>query len=222
MTASRDRARPAETTKHNGHHPARRVPEPRKPQDIPAAEPKVPPQPSGRFGRAAGALRFAGRLAMGPPQAMMQLTPGASLEMLRIALGKSHVEPGKGDHRFADQAWQQNPAFRRAMQAYLYLGASADDVVDSLGVDGMAAERVRFALMLVREAMAPTNNFWTNPAAVKRCSDTGGRSVWRGAVNLTRCATTACRRWSTAGRSSWARTSRSRPARSSTGPRSSS
>jgi polyhydroxyalkanoate synthase len=186
MTASRDRARPAETTKHNGHHPARRVPEPRKPQDIPAAEPKVPPQPSGRFGRAAGALRFAGRLAMGPPQAMMQLTPGASLEMLRIALGKSHVEPGKGDHRFADQAWQQNPAFRRAMQAYLYLGASADDVVDSLGVDGMAAERVRFALMLVREAMAPTNNFWTNPAAVKRCYDTGGRSVWRGAVNLTR------------------------------------
>ena len=101
----------------------------------------------GLLGQAAGALRFAGRLAMGPPQAMMQLAPGASLEMLRIALGKSHVEPGKGDHRFADQAWQQNPALRRAMQAYLYLGSSVDDVVDSLGLDGMAAERVRFALI---------------------------------------------------------------------------
>ena len=53
------------------------------------------------------------------------------------------------------------------MQAYLYLGSSVDDVVDSLGLDGMAAERMRFALMLAREAMAPTNNFWTNPAAVK-------------------------------------------------------
>jgi polyhydroxyalkanoate synthase len=140
----------------------------------------------GLLNQAAVAMRLAGRLAMGPAQAMTQLAPGASLEMLRIALGKSHVEAGKGDHRFTDQAWQQNPALRRAMQAYLYLGASVDDVVDSLGVDGTAAERVRFALMLVREAMAPTNNFWTNPAAVKRCYDTGGGSVWHGAVNLTR------------------------------------
>ena len=131
--------------------------------------------------RRLGALRFAGRLAMVPPQAMAQLAPGASLEMLRIALGKSHVEPGKGDHRFTDQAWQQNPAFRGAMQAYLFFGSSVDDVTDSLGLDGRAAERVRFALMLVREAMAPTNYFWTNPAAVKRCYDTGGLSVWRGA-----------------------------------------
>ena len=130
------------------------------------------PAKKGLLGQAAGALRFAGRLAMGPPQAMMQLAPGASLEMLRIALGKSHVEPDKRDHRFVDEAWQQNPVFRRAMQAYLYLGASVDDVTDSLGLDGMAAERVRFALELVREAMAPTNNFWTNPEAVKRCYDT--------------------------------------------------
>ena len=72
------------------------------------------------------------------------------------------------------------------MQAYLYLGSSVDDVVDSLGLDGLAAERVRFALMLAREALAPTNNFWTNPAAVKRCYDTGGLSAWHGAVNLTR------------------------------------
>jgi len=140
----------------------------------------------GLLGQAAGALRFAGRLAMGPPQAMMQLAPGAGLEMLRIALGKSQVEPEKGDHRFADQAWQQNPALRATMQAYLYLGSTVDDVVDSLGLDGKAAERMRFALILAREAMAPTNYFWTNPAAVKRCYDTGGLSVWRGAVNLAR------------------------------------
>jgi polyhydroxyalkanoate synthase len=45
---------------------------------------------------------------------------------------------------------------------------------------------MRFALIQVREAMAPTNYFWTNPAAVKRCYDTGGLSVWKGAVNLVR------------------------------------
>ena len=93
----------------------------------------------GLAGQAAGALRFAGRLAMGPPQALTQLAPGASLEMLRIALGKSHVEPDKRDHRFVDEAWQRNPAFRRAMQAYLYLGSSVDDVTDSPIFFGSAA-----------------------------------------------------------------------------------
>ena len=117
---------------------------------------------------------------------MMQFVPGAAVELARIGLGRSQIGPGKGDRRWADQAWQQNPALRGAMQAYLYLGSSVDDVVDSLGLEGLAAERLRFALMLAREALAPTNNFWTNPAAVKRCYDTGGLSVWHGAANLAR------------------------------------
>jgi len=144
------------------------------------------PAKKGLLDQAGGALRFAGRLAMGPPMAMMQLAPGAWMETLRIALGKSHIQPEHGDHRFADQAWQQNPALRATMQAYLYFGGEVDDVVDSLGLDGMTAERIRFALILAREAMAPTNFFWTNPAAVKRCYDTGGLSVWRGTVNMAR------------------------------------
>ena len=105
MTASRDRALPAETRKHNGHHPAPRVPEPRKPQDMPAAEPKVPPEPeippqrSGLFGRAAGALRFVSRLAAGPAAgACCSPRPASASRLLRIALGRSQVEPGKGDH----------------------------------------------------------------------------------------------------------------------------
>ncbi len=138
------------------------------------------------LGEAAGALRSAGRLAMRPPQAMMQFVPGTAVELARIGLGRSPIGPAKGDRRWADQAWQQNPALRKAMQAYLYLGSSVDDVVDSLGLEGLAAERLRFALMLAREALAPTNNFFTNPAALKRCYDTGGLSVWHGVANLTR------------------------------------
>jgi polyhydroxyalkanoate synthase subunit PhaC len=149
-------------------------------------QPGTRPAPArkGLLGRAAGALQFAGRLAMGPPGAMLQSAPSTGLELLRIALGRSQIGPEKKDKRFADQAWQQNPALRATMQAYLYWGSGVDDVVASLGLEGMAAERVRFALIQVREAMAPTNYFWTNPAAVKRCYDTGGLSVWKGAVNL--------------------------------------
>jgi len=169
MSATRDQM-PLVETSPNGHQPA-------------AGE---APAEKDLFRRAAGALRVASRLAMGPPQAILQLTPATWAEMLRIAIGKSDIEPDKRDKRFADQAWQQNPALRATMQAYLYFGGMADDVVDSLGLDGMTAERMRFALELVREAMAPTNFFWTNPAAVKRCYDTGGLSVWRGAVNMFR------------------------------------
>jgi polyhydroxyalkanoate synthase subunit PhaC len=169
MTATRDQV-PLVETSPNGDQPA-------------AGE---APAKNGLFRQAAGALRAAGRLAMGPPQAMLQLTPAAWAEMLRIGLGQSDIEPDKRDRRFADQAWQQNPALRATMQAYLYFGAEVDDAVDSLGLDGVAAERMRFALELAREAMAPTNFFWTNPAAVKRCYDTGGLSVWRGAVNMYR------------------------------------
>jgi polyhydroxyalkanoate synthase subunit PhaC len=171
MSAPQDQV-PLVETSPNGRNPA-----------VPA----VPaPAKKGLLGRAAGGLRLAGRLTMGPPQAMLQIAPAAWAETLRIALGKSDIEPDKRDKRFADQAWQQNPALRATMQAYLYSGGEVDDVVDSLGLDGIAAERIRFALILAREAMAPTNFFWTNPAAVKRCYDTGGLSVWRGAVNMAR------------------------------------
>ena len=83
------------------------------------------------LGRAAGALRIAGRLAIEPPQALSQLAPDAALELLRIAVGRSQIEPEKKDRRFADQAWQQNPVLRATMQAYLYWGAGVDDVVAS-------------------------------------------------------------------------------------------
>ena len=114
----------------------------------------------------------------------MRDTPGTARELLRIALGKSQVAPDKGDKRFADPAWQEHLLYRRALQAYLYLGSRVDPYVDSLGIEGVNRERARFALMLAREAMAPTNFLMTNPAALKRSYDTAGGSVLRGMANM--------------------------------------
>ena len=69
------------------------------------------------------------------------------------------------------------------MQTYLYLGSGVDGVVDSLGVEGVNAERARFALTLVREALAPTNFLLGNPAALKRFNDTRGGSIRSGIAN---------------------------------------
>ena len=123
---------------------------------------------------------------MREPLTLARDTPGAARELLRIALGKSQVAPEKGDKRFADPAWRENPLYQRAMQTYLYYGSRVDPFIDSLGIEGVNRERARFALALVREAMAPTNSFLTNPAALKRMFDTGGASAGRGMANMAR------------------------------------
>ncbi|MGD0608846.1 MAG: alpha/beta fold hydrolase [Streptosporangiaceae bacterium] len=153
----------------------------------PAAAKAVPgPAPFGGFGLrvASSALRFLGQQAVRQPQALLRNVPEAGGELLRIGLGKSEVAPEKGDKRFADPAWRENLLYRATMQAYLSLGAAADSYVDDLGIEGMSGERVRFALMLLREALAPTNTFLGNPAAIKRAFDTGGGSVRKGISNL--------------------------------------
>ena len=103
--------------------------------------------------------------------------------MLKISLGKSEVAPQKGDKRFTDPAWQQNPLLRATMQSYLTWGTGMERYIDNLGMTGMGVERLRFGAVLLRESMAPTNFLAANPAAVKRFYDTGGASLRGGLAN---------------------------------------
>jgi polyhydroxyalkanoate synthase subunit PhaC len=196
---------PLAETSPNGRHPAGSRagpsgpgPEPPGPEHGDLAESAVHlaggavaaalgPGPLTGFGlrQAAGVLRLAGRQAVREPQALLRGAYGAGHELLRIVLGKSEVAPDKGDKRFADPAWRENSVFRAVMQTYLYLGSGVDGVVDNLGVEGVNGERARFALTLVREALAPTNFLLGNPAALKRFVDTGGGSVRHGIANWT-------------------------------------
>jgi polyhydroxyalkanoate synthase subunit PhaC len=132
-----------------------------------------------------GGLWSLGQLAVKHQLTLMRDTPAATLELWRIGLGVSKVEPDKRDKRFADPAWRENPMFRRMMQTYLYYGSRVNPYVDSLGIEGTNCERMRFGLVLAREAMAPTNFFMMNPAALKRAWDTAGLSVGRGMANWT-------------------------------------
>ena len=106
------------------------------------------------------------------------------LELTRIAWGLSDVAPAKGDRRFADPAWSQNPAFRRLCQEYLSLCESVSHLVDDLDNGRRSwqdAERARFVANILMSALAPTNFLSTNPAALKRAFDTAGLSVAKGA-----------------------------------------
>jgi polyhydroxyalkanoate synthase len=105
-------------------------------------------------------------------------------ETVRIAAGRSNRTPARGDRRFTDPAWAQNPVYRRINQEYLVLSEALSRLVDDLDVHGRKwqdAERARFVANIVASAVAPTNFLPTNPAALKRAFDTGGRSLVLGA-----------------------------------------
>jgi polyhydroxyalkanoate synthase subunit PhaC len=123
-------------------------------------------------------------MTLAQPRGVARETRRLAADTLRILAGKSDRAPAKGDRRFADPAWVQNPAFRRLCQEYLSLCESVGHLVDDLDLGSRSwqdAERARFVANIVMSAAAPTNLFASNPAALKRAFDTGGVSVARGA-----------------------------------------
>jgi polyhydroxyalkanoate synthase len=132
---------------------------------------------------AAALSRWAGHLLTDPPVAAdhgLRLAGG----LARIAVGASTVEPDRGDRRFGDPAFQTNPVYRRLVQAYLLWRTELLATVDDLRLDERSADRARFALSLLTEAVAPTNTLPGNPNALKRAFDTGGMSLLRGSRNM--------------------------------------
>jgi polyhydroxyalkanoate synthase len=104
-------------------------------------------------------------------------------EQFRVLTGTSEIAPAKDDHRFDDPTWRENPSYKLAMQTYLSVRKGLDAWVDGLPVEHKEAERIRFMLSLFTEALAPSN--WpTNPAALKRFLETGGKSAIRGLQNM--------------------------------------
>ncbi len=104
-------------------------------------------------------------------------------ELGRIAVGHSELAPEAKDKRFADPAWKDSAAYRALAQTYLAWGAAMQGFVDEARMDRLDTERSRFIVSLLVDAMSPTNTIG-NPAALKKCVDTGGASLLRGLENL--------------------------------------
>ena len=142
-------------------------------------------------------------------------------ELGRIAIGGSELSPDGKDKRFADPAWKESAAFRALAQCYLAWAGVLNQFVDKAQMDKRDAERARFVISLLVDAMSPTNWLGGNPAALKKLVDTGGASLVHGLENfisdMDRMA--ACRPRSTRGTSPSARTSQQRRVRSCTAAR---
>lgn len=106
----------------------------------------------------------------------------------RRAYGESAtpvVAPARGDKRFNDPAWSENPVFDMMKQSYLLTSNWLNGLVSQVeGVDPMNKRRVEVFTKMLTDAIAPSNFLISNPAALKKAMETQGESILRGAENF--------------------------------------
>jgi polyhydroxyalkanoate synthase len=112
---------------------------------------------------------------------------GAFRAAAERAIGGDNPGPiaiARGDKRFSDSAFQENPAYFLLAQQYLLFGQLVAELLDTAGAGGTREAKARFAAKFLVDAMAPTNTLAGNPAAIRRAFDTGGKSIGNGLKNL--------------------------------------
>ena len=92
--------------------------------------------------------------------------------------------PAKGDRRFSDPAWTEEPVYDYLKQAYLLAARQLQDFVAAAPVDDATRAQVDFASRQLINALAPTNFPHTNPQVARRTIESGGLSLMTGLSNL--------------------------------------
>jgi polyhydroxyalkanoate synthase subunit PhaC len=94
------------------------------------------------------------------------------------------VAPAKGDKRFNDLAFSENPVYFLLAQQYLLAVQTVTELLDAAGLRGSQDVKARFAARFILDTLAPTNTLPGNPAALHHAFDTGGKSLVRGLRNM--------------------------------------
>jgi polyhydroxyalkanoate synthase len=96
------------------------------------------------------------------------------------------ASPARGDKRFADPDWAENPVFDVIKQSYLLTANWMNNLVSEVDeVDPMTKRRVEFFMKMLTDAFSPSNFLTSNPAALREVMATGGESLVRGMENFT-------------------------------------
>jgi polyhydroxyalkanoate synthase len=104
-------------------------------------------------------------------------------ELGSIVAGKSERAPQAGDRRFSDATWKESALHGGLLKAYLAWGDAVSGFVDKTSLSDIDKARAHLVTEILIDAVAPTNAMLTNPAAVRKFVDSGGRSVWLGLKN---------------------------------------
>jgi polyhydroxyalkanoate synthase len=158
-----------------------------------AAEPHVPqPFDAAAPARAFGA--FAAHLFTHPAE-LLRAQQKAAADWMSLwskaaaratgATPEPAAEPQRGDRRFNDPAWSEEPLFDYLKQAYLLTARRAMELVEGAeGLDEATRTKVEFFTQQYVNALSPANFAFTNPEAIRRAIDTGSLSLLSGLANL--------------------------------------
>ncbi len=120
------------------------------------------------------------------PVALARDLPWLTGELTKIAFGQSDIWFSPRDKRFADEAWQKVPYFRMLGQSYRLFELWMDRLCENMTGSWEAKARARFAADVMTATLSPTNYLATNPAALRKATETGGMSLLAGAQNMLR------------------------------------
>ena len=104
-------------------------------------------------------------------------------ELGSIVAGKSERAPRAGDRRFSDATWNESALHGGMLKAYLAWGDAVGGFVDKTNLSDIDKARAHLVTEILIDAVAPTNAMLTNPAAMRKFMDSGGRSIWQGLKN---------------------------------------
>jgi len=91
----------------------------------------------------------------------------------------------RGDKRFKDAAWSENPAFDVMRQSYLVTADWMNGLVSSVeDVDPLTKRRAEFFTKLLTDAFSPSNFLASNPVALKALAESNGESLVKGMQNF--------------------------------------
>lgn len=124
------------------------------------------------------------RLALGRPQMLLEETLALGRDWLDVIAGRSSASADPKDRRFSHEIWQKSGYYKRLMQGFLVWRDALTRMLERADATPEDRERARFLLSVVTEAFAPTNSLLGNPGALKRISETRGKSLLYGAQNF--------------------------------------
>jgi polyhydroxyalkanoate synthase len=95
------------------------------------------------------------------------------------------VSPERGDKRFSDPQWSENPVFDALKQSYLLSANWLNNLVAGVqDVDPAEKRRIEFFTKMLTDAYSPSNFLMSNPEALKEVLVTKGESLVRGMENF--------------------------------------
>ena len=118
------------------------------------------------------------------PQTVMNQWMAFAGDLTKIVTQSSEIEADSKDRRFADSSWNNNAFSKGMMQGYLSWAEKVTSAVEELDLPDKDAARARLITSVFVDTMAPSNNFFVNPTAMKAFFETGGKSAVNGVKNM--------------------------------------